>query len=219
MKGIPREVEASREHTITNSRQIRLLRKNFFLSDHQKDVLVGTLLGDGGLYLEGWAKNYRLQIEQGDKQRDYLFWKFDIFRNCCSSEPSYQSRNKSWRIRTLSHNEFNHYAHEFYREGVKVVPQNIIHYLNPLVIAIWFMDDGALGPRGEGYTINTQSFSYKENEYLRLCLDKKLSLKGISIHKDKKWWRLYIRKQSMNDFRNLISPYVIPSMQYKLPRF
>jgi len=141
MKGIPREVEASREHTITNSRQIRLLRKNFFLSDYQKDVLVGTLLGDGGLYLEGWAKNYRLQIEQGDKQRDYLFWKFDIFRNCCSSEPSYQSRrNKSWR-------------------------------------------------------------------------------KGISIHKDKRWWRLYIRKRSMNDFRNLISPYVIPSMRYKLPRF
>lgn len=216
MKGIPREVKISRERTITNSSQIRLLKNNFFLNNYQKDILIGTLLGDSGLYKEGWAKNYRLQIEQGDKQKDYLFWKFDIFRNCCFSEPSYQNRNKSWRIRTLSHDEFNRYASEFYRDKKKVIPQSLIHYLNPLVLAVWFMDDGALGPRGEGYIINTQSFSYKENEYLRLCLEKNFALKKISIHKDKQWWRLYIKKRFMNDFRNLISSYIISSMRYKL---
>lgn len=217
MKGIPREVEdAEIKHRVTNSSQIRELRKNFLLSDYQKDVLIGTLLGDGSLYSDGWSENYRLQIVQGDKQKDYLFWKFNVFSNCCCSAPSYQKLNQSWRIRTISHNEFNCYAKMFYTQKKKVVPSNLSEYLNPLALAVWFMDDGALGPRGEGYILNTQSFSFEENDYLRKCLMQTFQLPSVSIHKDKKWWRLYISKGSIERFRILIDPYIVPSMRYKI---
>ena len=204
------------KHKITNSRPIRLLRQNFSLSNYQKSILVGTLLGDGSLYSDGWSKNYRLQIAQGNDQKDYLLWKFNQFRNCCVSEPSYQECNKSWRIRTISHKEFNHYAEMFYFENRKIIPQNISEHLDSLAMAIWFMDDGAKGPHNIGYILNTQSFTYVENEFLRSILINKFSLKSISIHKDKKWFRLYIRRDSENDFKNLINQYVIPSMRYKL---
>ena len=94
------------------------------------------------------------------------------------------------------------------------MPDDIMDYLNPLSLAIWFMDDGTKGPSG-GYTLNTQSFSYKENEYLRSILEKKFSL-IVSIHKDKKWWRLFINPKSRFLFENLIDSYIHPLMRYKL---
>ena len=219
MKGIPREVEELETHKITNSRSIRAVRENFLLSDYQREVLIGTLLGDGSLNSDGWSKNYRLNITQGDKQKDYLFWKFEGFRNCCVSSPSYQKLNDSWRIRTISHREFNLYAGEFYPRGRKTVPQNILNLLTPLSLSVWFMDAGALGSRCDGYVINSQNFTYQENEILRLYLNRKFSLNEISIHKDKKWWRLYVRKGSLARFRSLIEPHMIPSMKYKLYAF
>ena len=218
MKGIPREVEDQKKHRITNSQAIRSLRDNFFLNSEQKSVLIGTLLGDGSLSKNGWAKNYRLNMIQGDAQKEYLFWKFQLFRNACCSEPSYQKWNRSWLIRTISHSAFNNYAETFYAGGKKIIPRTIAQFLDPLALAVWFMDDGALGGRGEGYILNTQSFSYKENEVLRLGLQERFSAK-VSIHKDKKWWRLYIWKGSMDNFRNIIDPYVIPAIRYKLYAF
>lgn len=216
MRAIPREVEIEEKRKITNSTAIRLLRTNFSLSAYQKSILIGALLGDGSLSSGDWSKNYRLQIVQGNSQKDYLFWKFDIFRNCCFSEPSYQKWNKSWRFRTISHVVFNFYAKQFYNNKKKVIFRDIIHYLTPLSLAVWFMDDGSIGPRRDGYILNTQSFSYLENKYLQECLSRKFNLDKVSIHKDRKWWRLYIRKMSVNKFYEIINPYIIPSMRYKL---
>ena len=104
MKGIPREVVV-KNRKITNSREIRLLRKDFSLNNYQQSILIGSLLGDGGLYSDGWNKNYRLVIDRGEKQKDYLFWKFEVFSNCCFSKPSYQKHTHSWRMRTISHKD------------------------------------------------------------------------------------------------------------------
>jgi recombination protein RecA len=201
---------------ITNSSSIRRLRQGFSLSGRQKSILAGALLGDANLNRDGWSRHYRLQLSQGDKQKDYLFWKFGEFGNCCVSEPAYQGRNDSWRIRTVSHPEFDRYAERFYSEGRKVVPPAVADLLDPLSLAIWFMDDGALGPRGDGYILNTQNFTLEENHRLRMCLNEKFGLKEISVHKDRQWWRLYIRKASAPLFRKLVDPRIISSMRYKL---
>lgn len=214
MKGIPREVVASVKRTITNSREIRELREKLTLTDYQRSVLVGSVLGDAGLYAGGWAKNHRLVMEQGEKQKEYLFWKFEVFRNCCFTPPSYQIKNHSWKIRTISHAAFNQYADEFYHERKKIVPYRLLDSINALSLAVWFMDDGTKGPP-KGYTINTQSFSYADNRYLKEFLEEKFSLK-ISLHKDRKWWRLFVNPASAEAFKAIISPYVIPSMRYKL---
>ena len=217
MKGIPREVGSlKKKQPITNSGALRLLRKRLALDSHQKEILVGMILGDAHLERSGWNKKYRLQLVQGNSQKDYLFWKFEQFRNCCASAPSYQRWNRSWLIRTVSHPIFTGYAQWFYKDKRKIIPKDIINHLTPLNLAIWFMDDGALGSRGIDYILNTQSFSYEENEYLAFCLRKKFSLETVTLNRDKKWWRLYIGRKSQDTFTRLVSPYIIPSMQYKL---
>jgi len=49
---------------ITNSKQIRNLRIHLKLSDRQRKILIGSLLGDGCLILNSWGKHYRYQAEQ-----------------------------------------------------------------------------------------------------------------------------------------------------------
>lgn len=216
MKGIPREVRGLKQKRVTNSASLRLQRKNLALSSQQEEILIGALLGDGSLSRDGWSRNYRLQLVQGDDQKEYLLWKMQSLQNCFASAPSYQTKNHSWRARTLSHPVFNRYAEWFYCGKRKIVPPLIADHLTPLSLAIWFMDDGARGPRADGYILNTQSFTYEENQHLADCLQEKFGLTMISIHHDRKWWRLYIRRGSMDNFTKLIAPHIIPSMQYKL---
>ena len=46
----------------TNSKWLRNFKTTFVLSDIQKDVLIGTLLGDGYLRLSVSGKSARLQV-------------------------------------------------------------------------------------------------------------------------------------------------------------
>ncbi len=94
MKGIPREVGSLKQKQfVTNSRSLRILRERLALDSRQEAILVGTLLGDAHLECSGWNTKYRLQLVQGDAQKEYLFWKFEQFRHCCASAPSYQRWN------------------------------------------------------------------------------------------------------------------------------
>jgi len=61
-------------------------RQNF-ISDFQKQIIIGCLLGDGRLECRSKNRTARLRIHHGEKQKDYVFWKYDIFKNIVSSNP------------------------------------------------------------------------------------------------------------------------------------
>ena len=209
--GIPRE--AGR---ITNSNEIRTLRNALALSDRQKQFLVGTLLGDGGLNTS--FKNYRLVIQHSVKQQAYVNWKYNQIRNWTLSKPSYSSINKALVLRTVSHPELTEYYHCFYRNGKKVVPKKIGQLLDPFALAVWYMDDGNIRRQhGKiyGYYLNTQSFTYEENRALSQVLKEKFSLESYVL-KNKGSYRLYFGSKSKLKLPKLIESYIIPSLQYKI---
>lgn len=199
----------------SNSRFHRELRKSLSLSVVQKNALLGSLLGDGCLITNPSMTNYRLQIEQSAKQKDYVFWKYEIFKNFVLTPPKYLPRTRSWKFRTVSHKDFLPFREMFYKNGIKILPRDLSFLKDPLVLAIWFMDDGCLD-RNSGYILNTQNFTFAENKRLMVALANNLGLKYISIHHDRKYYRLYVRKRSMVTFRNLFLIYMQPSMQYKI---
>ncbi|OHA34062.1 MAG: hypothetical protein A2928_02655 [Candidatus Taylorbacteria bacterium RIFCSPLOWO2_01_FULL_45_15b] len=214
MKVIPRE--AGR---VTYSTEIRNLKKVPFTS-LQRALVIGSILGDGCL-CENWSKtNYRLFINHCIEQKEYISWKYDVLKNYILSEPRYYARNNSLTIRTISHSELSELRDTFYRDKQKIIPQNIKKFLeDPRVIAIWFMDDGNAIIRNAnhiGYHINTQSFTREENKLLAECL---YALYGISatLEQNHGRYRLAIWKQdSRKKIRNLIEPYILKDMYYKL---
>lgn len=215
MKIIPREVK--RRKPITWSREIRELQKRLRLTRFQKEILIGTLLGDGCLEVNAYGKNYRFMIGHQKKHKGYVEWKYHIFEEWCLSKPKFQSLTNSWRFRTISHSIFTKFQKMFYRNGKKILPKEINRILkSPISLAVWFMDDGALGPKKRGLTLNTQNFTKEENKRLMKCLENNFCL-NLSLHKDKKYWRIYILPKSVFQFRKRVEKFVLPEFKYKFP--
>jgi len=122
MKVIPREV-VKRKHAASWSKEIREMRHKLQLTSLQKSFLVGTILGDGCLTANVGKKNFRLQVEQSAKQKDYVWCKYQIFREWVLMEPKFQPKNRSWRFRTISHPDLNEFHQLFYQGKKKIVPK------------------------------------------------------------------------------------------------
>ena len=93
----------------------------------------------------------------------------------------------------------------------KQIPQDLV--LTPLMIAIWFMDDGTR--HRDTVDISVHSFSDASLQSLRSQLLKM----GIvtTINSDAKGNRLYVVKRSYPEFKRLVTPYIVGCMAYKLP--
>ena len=55
------------------------------LTDEQKQLILGTLLGDGAI--EKRWKNPRLRIDHASAQKEYVFWKYNILQDIATREP------------------------------------------------------------------------------------------------------------------------------------
>ncbi|MBI3984464.1 MAG: hypothetical protein HY344_00775 [Candidatus Levybacteria bacterium] len=202
----------------TNSNWLKEYKKSLNLSQIQRDVLIGTILGDGSLKISRSGKAAQLQICHSFSAKEYVYWKKEIFKNWVFCEPRYHKINNSLIFRTVSKPEIFEYMRLFYKEKVKIVPKNISNILKSnLSLAVWFMDDGNGYRRNNACRLSTYAFGLEGNILLQKCLRKNFELYA-SIIRDSKGYQLYIpaRNGSAIKFRNLIVQYIIPTMKYKL---
>lgn len=191
------------------------------LTKRQKEILVGLILGDGCLEKNG--KNVRLRVEHGLKQKKYLMWLFGEFKNI-SQEPrivssKHAKNGKSYErlhFSTLSLECLNIYHSLFYKDKQKVIPDNIEKLLkSPLSLAIWFMDDGYKRNDCNALRISSDSFSKKDQLKLVKCLENHFYVKS-KLHKKGNKWNIYIPERYARVFCDLVDPYIISSMKYKV---
>jgi len=213
---IPRESKR-----ITYSSEIRALKLIPFTAE-QLSIVNGSLLGDGYIHNNGWpstSKNYVFSKMHSVKQKKYVEWVYKKLKPFVHSPPKLYTPTQALRLRTISHSTFTSLRAIFYREGKKILPSTIETIMtDPLSVAMWFMDDGnAAKSYGilHGYHLNTQSFSEEENEKI-LVLFAKLWDVDCTVQKNKGKHRIFVRSRSMNAFADIVQPFVLPSMQYKL---
>lgn len=200
-----------------NSKIVRNIRDSLSLTETQKGVLIGKILGDGSLVSTLTGKSFRLQVEQKSGHKDYVLWAAKIFKDWVLTQPKYLAQHQSFRFRTISHPQFTEYRKIFYPVKRKIIPINIKEiFVNPISLAVWFMDDGALSTSKKTVTICTHSFSRDENMLLIDCLKKNFNLQ-VNLNWDSKGCRLYIPVSNISKFKELVVPYMHPDMVYKLP--
>ena len=78
------------------------------------------------------------------------------------------------------------------------------------------MDDGSLATNKSAVTISTHSFTRDENNKLMECLKANFGLQA-NLNWDGKGFRLYIPVNSIARFKNLVNPYILEIMKYKIP--
>lgn len=180
----------------------------------QLALIYGTLLGDGSLPHEPRG-NSCLEFKHGPKQHDYVWFKYDLIKNLCPSEPKPTNVNQL-RARTHCHPCFQELRNKFYNsDGEKIVPRDIAQNITALSLAIWFCDDGRNCNEGLHLSIATCSFSIADHELLIETVKKKFDLDFCL-----KTWQGYRNLQVENHHRrkwlDLIKPHIPSSMNYKL---
>ena len=203
------------------------IKKDAALSSLQRSFIVGSLLGDGTMRLGKKAANANFKVEHGLKQKEYVFWKYEILKDWVYTAPKmsvrYDKANtaypKSWWFRTIRHPILTEiydrfYTRDGYRVGRKIVPQDIAKCIDDLALAVWIMDDGNYA-RGN-INISTYSFTLPEIELLRCMMDKNFSV-DINYYRDRdKGYRMYCNKKETKKIIRIIHPYIVPSMMYKI---
>lgn len=184
------------------------------LTQLQKDVIIGSILGDGYLRQLKGRKNAFLEINHSIKQKEYADWKYLILKNICKSNPKVRNSNGgriACRFYTKQHPKLTELYNFFYENRKKIIPDNFV--LNPSILAIWFMDDGSKCRISDVY-LNTQQFNLKDHNKLINAL-KELGL-IVKLNKDKEYYRLRFLKSSLFKLKALINDNVISSMKYKI---
>lgn len=203
--------------------ELKAYKSKLSLTPDQISILIGSILGDGTLRLAKGAINVNFKVEQGLVQKDYVFWKYNNFKEWVLTPPkiSYRYNNerikykKSWWFRTFNHPEITCFHKLFYPNGKKIVPISIDKYLNPLALAVWIMDDGSFNR--SMYDISTYSFTEKEVKHLLKIFKSKFNIKGNYFFDRDKGIRMYFPKSETSKISSLISPYFVNCMRYKLP--
>lgn len=195
---------------------------------HNYDVLtiiIGSLLGDGSMEKDGNGSRFAFYQEKSNGE--YLLWLHQSISSlgyCKPEIPIIQTRLGSagqlryiYRFRTYTYSSFNWIYEEWYPKGSrKIIPESIELYLSPTALAVWLMDDGTLY-KNKGLRFCTNSFTLKEVQYLQTILERKYALCS-SVHKTGivNQYGLYIPKSSLGLLRSIVSPYIHPSMYYKI---
>jgi uracil-DNA glycosylase len=187
------------------------------LSALARDVVCGTVLGDGCLQEQSSC----LTFSHSQRQGEYARFKAELLSELT---PAIEERevaaavggDRSYPVvlvRTLAHRALRVLRSDFYGTH-KVVPSWLADELNPRMLAFWFMDDGYTRIREGGRRplaeIATVSFSDADLQVLLRGLQR------LGLPAKASRGRLYFDVPTTERLSELIAPFVPPSMRYKL---
>jgi len=121
------------------------------LNDTQKEILIGSLLGDGCLYTPNENKySPILSIKRKREDMEYLEYQFSFFQDFCFTgvtiydiyDERTQETYEGCGFSTRRCQVLLPYYQEWYPEREKIIPKDL--KLTPLICAIWFCDDGCI---------------------------------------------------------------------------
>jgi uracil-DNA glycosylase family 4 len=182
-----------------------------------RDVLYGTLLGDGHLN----KASAHLFFAHSSKQAEYALFKSQLVAELSPRMQELEvaavaggaREYGTVHVRTLAHRALGVLRREFYQPE-KVVPECLGKTLNARMLAIWFMDDGYTRIRPGGRQpiaeIAAVGFSDRDRQILLR------GLQGLGLPAKALRGRLYFDVSTTRALSEKIAPYVPPSMRYKL---
>lgn len=200
------------------------------IGPHNSDIICiifGSLLGDAHAEKREKGVGTRISFYQESSHVEYILWLHNLisskgYTNKIIPVPTKRlgvkgKLRKVVRFYTWTYTSFNWIYETWYYKGVKRVPDCIGNYLTPLALAIWIMDDGT--KVGTRLKLCTNGFTYSECLLLVKVLNDKFSLKTTIQLVGSKYidqYVIYIRTESIPLLREIVNPYIIPGMKYKI---
>lgn len=199
-------------------------------SPAQLQMLLGTLLGDGCLACQSKQSGIYYS-RHGGKQHEYNCQKFTILSEFTNTEPKltknlgYGKISSRWQSKSLPEFKvFKNLCYSGYRDGrsIKKVTRKWLSLMTIEAVAWWYMDDGSLAPETGYTTFHTEGFTEPEVRLLSLWLKKTFGIHNkIRTVKSRSkpgtyYWIIHLNYPATRKLFDLIQPYVLPCMRYKV---
>lgn len=195
------------------------------LSDEQKDVLYGALLGDGCLIKHKHGVN--VVFSYLSKSRQHVEFVMGYFKEYWKGKEitngSYfdNRTNKTYinsHLRTYSHKIFTEEYSKWYQNGIKHIPKDL--KLTPIVCLIWYIGDGCIcnNKRTQNIKLATQCFTKEEQEKILIpqLQDFEAKLMQTDASKDgQQQYFIYIPRRKIKKFLDFIGPCPFSDYKYK----
>lgn len=187
------------------------------LSDDQRQVVLGSFLGDGHISKCG-LNRYRMSEPHGVNQSDYCAWKASMFGVAPTEiPPSYGSTP----LTKFTTKVFGWNAEFPEKKGH--CPQWVLDAMDVRALAVWYMDDGSVvRARGKdcGATLYTCSFDEESHDRMVDTLRRRFNVDcfhRLDNYGDGRSYRaIRLSADGFRTLRELIAPFTHPNLHYKL---
>jgi hypothetical protein len=205
---------------LSNAYKIKANKTRYIEVDSElRQFLLGSFLGDGCFTMSSKkSKNARLVVSHGEKQTDYNIWKLRFLQSkgIVARIKNYTAKDVRVKkgfyttniLKTESNTLFNSYCSQYTPK--KSINYDFLKDLDAFGLALWFMDDGFATKNS--FQISSCSFLDEEIAILQRILKENFDINTNKNAVNE----IYIVAESREKFLSLITPYVIPSLKYKL---
>lgn len=189
------------------------------INETEYDVLIGGLLGDSWVGKTGEnSKNCMGSFTHKIEHTEYVWFKYNLLKRLCAepvihnkfdkrSNRAYQQCYCKIRTNPLL-NEIRDMVYD--QDGQKRLKEEVILKLNPLGLAIFYMDDGT--KTESGYILRMDAFLREDY----IIIEKLFSKFNIQVNINRKDTVCYIPANEKIKFKTLIEEFVPMCMKYKL---
>lgn len=195
--------------------------KHSFLSDRCKEVVLGSLLGDGSLRIQKPYKNARFSFRHSVLQQDYFFWKVEQLKEISGEKCWWKQEPNGYggemlRYQSLALEQLSELYQLTHKHNRLIIKRRWLNQLTPLSLAVWWLDDGSLIGNGKRGVFCTDPFPLEDQKILAQYLQKvwrvKVAIAKIIRERDgaeREYYRLWIRSsEELKKFLRIILPCV-----------
>jgi len=196
----------------------------------KRGVLIGLVLGDGHLrvcrdkrFPNSWHSEF--SVTHRASQKEYIEYKAKLLHSILGGKlPKVSLVNNNgkpgYKI-YKSHRYFRVLHGWIYKNGRKCFTEKILRWLTPQGIALWYMDNGCLSAKrrnGKVHAYELTLNTYVSEEENRIIAEYFAEAYGIvfTVSKSHGSYRIRCGTKEAKKFIELIRPYIIPCMEYKV---
>lgn len=151
-------------------------QKNKQLNKVQRDLIIGSMLGDG--HIDKRETQPLFIVSHAENQKDYLFWKYNIMKDFCNKEPSRIDEKikkfKQGDYLCQAQYRFCTRIHDCLISIRDMSVKELIDNLNEFSFSILMLDDGY---RGDVWSYCIAPYTEEEKDYMLKVFEEKFNLK------------------------------------------
>ena len=193
--------------------EVLVAAKHYDLSEDQRQLILGGLLGDGSLRYAS-EQNVSFRVGHGEQQRDYCQWKHEMLAPFANKMGK---TGKGFGFDTIPMRQLTELHTQAYGpQGRRQISETMLAALDARAVAVWYGDDGAFSGSYERWghgkaEIACASLSQTDKERLAARLEEL----GMG-HPTVRGRSLLFSGERVHALHEKIAPYLHPSLDYKL---